>query len=45
VGNYRGLNRDYEYRTASSEAFIYLAMIDPMLWRLSNYAFLNSFLI
>jgi len=36
LGNYRRLSRDYEYRTASSEAFIYLAMIHLMLRRLSR---------
>ncbi len=36
LGNYRRLSRDYEYRSASSEAFIYLAMIHLMLRRLSR---------
>jgi putative transposase len=36
LGKYRRLNRDYEFRTTSSEAFIFLAMIHLMLRRLSN---------
>lgn len=35
LGKYRRLNKDYEYRTESSEAFIYAAMIHLMLRRLN----------
>lgn len=35
LGRYRRLNRDYERTTASSEAFVYIAMIRLMTRRLS----------
>lgn len=36
LGRYRRLNKDYEYLTCSSEAFVYLAMTHLMLRRLSR---------
>lgn len=37
LGRYRRLSKDYEYLTASSEAFVYLAMSHLMLRRLSRH--------
>ena len=34
--NYRGLSKDYEYSTKSSESMIYLAMLHLMLRRLAK---------
>jgi putative transposase len=36
VGRYRRMSKDYEYLTASSESFIYAAMIRLMLKRLAQ---------
>jgi putative transposase len=36
LGRYRRLSKDYEYRTKSSESFIYLAMSRLMLTRIKN---------
>ncbi len=36
LGKYRRLSKDYEYKPQSSEAFVYLAMIQLMLRRLSR---------
>jgi len=35
LGNYRRLSKDYEYRTETSEAMIYVAMIHIMVRRLA----------
>lgn len=34
--NYRGLSKDYEYSTKSSESMVYLAMLHLMLRRLTK---------
>jgi putative transposase len=36
LGRYRRMSKDYEYLTASSESFIYAAMIRLMLKRLTQ---------
>jgi len=36
LDNYRGLAKDYEYSTKSSESMIYLAMLHLMLKRLTH---------
>jgi transposase len=36
VGRYRRMSKDYEYLTASSESFIYAAMVRLMLKRLAQ---------
>jgi putative transposase len=36
LGRYRGLSRDYEYFTATSEAVIQVAMIQLLLRRLTR---------
>lgn len=36
IGRYRRMSKDYKYLTESSEAFIYAAMIRPMLKRLAR---------
>lgn len=36
LGRYRRLSKDYEFRTTTSEAFLYLAMSRLMLRRLRN---------
>jgi len=36
VGRYRRMSKDYEYLTASSESFIYAAMLRLMLKRLAQ---------
>ena len=36
LGNYRGLSKDYEYSSLSSENMVYLAMLHLMLNRLAT---------
>jgi putative transposase len=36
IGRYRGMSKDYEYLTETSEAFIYVAMVRLMLRRLAQ---------
>jgi putative transposase len=38
LGRYRRMSTDYEHLTESSEAFIYAAMVQPMLRRLARTA-------